>query len=159
MSNAITYNRWDAGQPAYDRWMGGNAWEEEGTITEEEMNSVDNMPSGEILNESLPHYKWEYDFKKNKNGKCIYSRRRHYYHIPLDKLKYKEEGWYSIAPLTYTFGTKWEYLSEYKTSVKKIESEVIELNQTLEQLGTGTYSMQLPLNYKKGVIEVQYNFC
>ena len=28
MSNAITYNRWDAGQPAYDRWMGGNAWEE-----------------------------------------------------------------------------------------------------------------------------------
>ena len=61
MSNAITYNRLDDEQPAYDRWMGGNAWEEDGAaIEQEEMNTVDNMSSGEILNESLPYYKWEY---------------------------------------------------------------------------------------------------
>ena len=132
--------------------MGGNAWEEEGaTKDQEEMNSEDNMPSGEILNESLPHFKFEYLVDDKCELYCI----RHCNNVPNEyKKNHKNhEEKFSITIQTFMYGVRWGYIKDYKTSVKKIESEVIELNQTLEQLGSGSYNMQLPLDKLNCTIE------
>jgi hypothetical protein len=156
----VLENRWGKGSEEYHKFDDANQnnWGGVEADLENIKDITDNKekePNGRILDESLPHFKFEYLQVKN----CTFYRIRHYYNVPND---YVTNHIFHVNPIKLTpkefmDGLRWGYIDGIKTSVKNIK-ENFQFDQGIEQAGNGSFSTNLLLKYRKGEITVTYNF-